>query len=127
VQLYPRLTNKLQDRLYVTSAKTSRHLVTKRGDAFALRAILSHGYSESNPDGDRTNARIKLFNTIVSSAYDEVMRSWEKPADMVTQSDREAFQSSLTRLLTSSVLRRALFMSYQISQRRKPLLAVPCA
>jgi hypothetical protein len=43
------------------------------------------------------------------------------------QSDREAFPSSLTRLLTSSVLRRALFMSYQISQRRKPLLAVPCA
>ncbi len=63
---------------------------------FGLRALLSHGEREndSEPDAVRTRA-IKLFNTIVNSASDEVIRLFEKPPDKVTDNDRETFQSIL--------------------------------
>ncbi|MFB3916146.1 MAG: hypothetical protein ACE14M_05425 [Terriglobales bacterium] len=63
---------------------------------FGLRALLSHGERENDSEADAVRKRaIKLFNTIVNSACDEVIRLFEKPADTVTDNDREAFQSVL--------------------------------
>jgi hypothetical protein len=91
---------------------------------FALRDLLSHGDEDCDADADAIRMRaIRLFNTIVTSASDEVTRLLGRPVDSITKSDREAFQSILK--LVDSAAHELYFASGVFGNKQAENIQIP--